>query len=190
MFNDKPYQNAVLSRGERNTMMNERYYLKADHQTEWQEVTQEQFVNAEQAAGFRPKDGCGPVATGGFTGRGMRGRVEYVTDDILKPAPNAGLGEWHEWEARESGLIVSVTRTGNLRFMARVEAHGPNGELNTDDRAVMKQIVADHNAVVKLRRLLAELIKRAEFALTTPGLIKGRDELRKAVDAAAAGVRR
>lgn len=55
----------------------ERYYLKADWQTEWQEVTQDQFVDAERNAGFHPKSGCGPVATGGFSARGICGRVDY-----------------------------------------------------------------------------------------------------------------
>lgn len=58
--------------------MRERYFLKADHQTEWDEVTREQFINAEQAAGFRSKFGSNHPATSGFSGRGMRGRVEYV----------------------------------------------------------------------------------------------------------------
>ena len=56
-----------------------RYFLKADWQNEYQEVTEEQFITAERAAGFRPKYGDG-VATGGFSGRGVSGRVEYVED--------------------------------------------------------------------------------------------------------------
>lgn len=41
----------------------------------WQEVTEDQFVNAERGAGFRPKPGCGPVATGGFSSGGQSGRT-------------------------------------------------------------------------------------------------------------------
>lgn len=55
------------------------------------------------------------------------------------------------------------------------------------DEATAAQIAHDHRsaaAVPKLKDAINELVKRAEFALTTPGLIKGRDELRKAVDEA------
>lgn len=61
--------------------MKERYYLKADYQTEWDEVSKEQFINAEQAAGFHSKFGPSHPATGGFSGRGMAGRIEYVTTE-------------------------------------------------------------------------------------------------------------
>lgn len=56
--------------------MNERYWLKAGDLA-WQECTQEQFVHAERSAGFRPKEGCGPVATGGFGSGDRYGRVTY-----------------------------------------------------------------------------------------------------------------
>lgn len=70
--------------------MSERYYLKADHQTEWEEVTREQFITAEQAAGFRSKFGSSHPATGGFGGKGMRGRVEYVTEQPRSSAQASG----------------------------------------------------------------------------------------------------
>jgi hypothetical protein len=56
--------------------MNTRYWLKTG-ELAWQECTQEQFVSAERSAGFRPKPGCGPVATGGFGSGDRRGRVTY-----------------------------------------------------------------------------------------------------------------
>jgi hypothetical protein len=59
------------------------------------------------------------------------------------PAPETG-----EWEARDSGLIV--TTRGNVRFLARVEAHGPNGELDEQDKETLAQIVADHKALPQL----------------------------------------
>jgi len=65
------------------SMTRERYYLKADHQTEWREVTQDKFIDAEQAEGFRPKPGCGPVATSGFTGDVISGRVDYCESQSI-----------------------------------------------------------------------------------------------------------
>ena len=62
-------------------MDKEHYYLKPDYQTEWNEVSREQFIAAEQAAGFRSKFGPSHPATGGFSGRGMRGRVEYAAKE-------------------------------------------------------------------------------------------------------------
>lgn len=53
-----------------------RYYLKNAWETDFKEVTVKQFIQAERSAGFFPKAGQG-VATGGFSGRGVRGRVEY-----------------------------------------------------------------------------------------------------------------
>ncbi len=52
-----------------------RYFLQAFYDDEWTEVTQEEFIRAERHAGFRPK-GSSPVATGGFSGGGYRGRIE------------------------------------------------------------------------------------------------------------------
>ena len=50
------------------------------------EVSEKEFIEVERAAGFYPKRGCGPVATGGFSGRyGLCGRVEYT-----KECPNCG----------------------------------------------------------------------------------------------------
>ena len=56
-----------------------RYFLKTSFAEE-KEVSQDEFVLAEQSAGFHPKYGCGPVATGGFSNGIVSGRVEYVTD--------------------------------------------------------------------------------------------------------------
>ncbi|EAM7657038.1 hypothetical protein GSB13_003858 [Salmonella enterica] len=52
----------------------QRYFLSHPAFGE-KEVTQEEFINAERAAGFYPKSGSG-VATGGFGSGDIRGRVE------------------------------------------------------------------------------------------------------------------
>ena len=50
------------------------YLLRADFQKEYQEVTRDEFIQAERCAGFRPKAGNG-VATGGFGGGGVSGSI-------------------------------------------------------------------------------------------------------------------
>lgn len=62
--------------------MRQRYFLSLDIEgAEPQEVTLEQWVKAERAAGFWPKgEDRGQPATGGFGARGVRGRIEYVSD--------------------------------------------------------------------------------------------------------------
>jgi hypothetical protein len=61
-----------------------RYYLSAFGIEK--EVTEEDFIRAEREAGFYPKHGCGPVATGGFgtgvSGFGLGGRIEYIKEAI------------------------------------------------------------------------------------------------------------
>lgn len=61
--------------------MVEKYYLKGSWETEYTEVTQEEFIRAERAAGFHPKYGCGPCATGGFSSGSVSGKVEYVEEE-------------------------------------------------------------------------------------------------------------
>lgn len=60
--------------------MSERYYLKADFMDEEKEVTKQEYINAEQAAGFHSKFGLNAVATGSFGGGGISGRTEYVDE--------------------------------------------------------------------------------------------------------------
>lgn len=52
-----------------------RYFLKADWQKDWTEVTKEQYIAAEQAAGFH-SNGYGP-ATAEFDMGSVHGRTEY-----------------------------------------------------------------------------------------------------------------
>jgi hypothetical protein len=60
-----------------------RYFLKADWQDDWYEVTKEAWIKAERSAGFRPKmssahpDYMTTCATGGFSGYGISGEVRY-----------------------------------------------------------------------------------------------------------------
>jgi len=65
-------------------MKTKSYFLKADWQDEWQEVSKEKWIEAERAAGFRPK--CSSdhprymkdCATGGFTGSGVSGKIDFL----------------------------------------------------------------------------------------------------------------
>lgn len=60
--------------------MPDRYYLTENRSPE-REVSAEEWLAAERAAGFVPKPTCGPFATGGFgktypDGSGIHGRIE------------------------------------------------------------------------------------------------------------------
>jgi hypothetical protein len=65
-----------------------KYFLKAEHQDKEEQVTKEQFIRAERNVGFHPK--CAhdspnywtTCATGGFSGSGMSGRIEYTEDGV------------------------------------------------------------------------------------------------------------
>lgn len=73
----------------------EEYYLQiADGPR--QRVSQEEFVSAERAAGFRPKPGCGPVATGGFSSGPIRGSVDFP-QTITHSFPEQ---EAHDWDSQ------------------------------------------------------------------------------------------
>jgi len=86
--------------------MSERYYLQLAGVSDWIEVSQEKFVQAERAAGFRPKPGCGPVATGGFSNGSVCGR------EPTKPPPRARLP------------IMAGERVTEIRFAERRTARG------------------------------------------------------------------
>lgn len=68
--------------------MSERYWLKADFNKEWTEVSKAEWIKAERAAGFRPKLWSGDpnymavCATGGWGGAGVQGRI---TRDEAQP---------------------------------------------------------------------------------------------------------
>lgn len=75
--------------------MKPQYFLSSEVHPE-KEVTEAEFISAERNAGFRSKFGDNHVATGGFTGAGMHGRVVYVPLDIPElevPEPDLDIGE-------------------------------------------------------------------------------------------------
>jgi len=53
-----------------------KYYLKADFMDNYKEVSKQEFINAEQLAGFHSKFGQDHLATGGFSGGGVSGKIE------------------------------------------------------------------------------------------------------------------
>lgn len=75
----------------------ERFWLRLQGLS-WQEASREQFIRAEHSAGFFSKFGSGELATGGFNGGGVEGRItrgpinaENCSDpEFLKDAEAAG----------------------------------------------------------------------------------------------------
>lgn len=57
-----------------------KYYLKGNWESGWTEVTKDDWIRAERSAGFRSKFGDDHEATGGFSGGGISGRIEYVEE--------------------------------------------------------------------------------------------------------------
>lgn len=76
--------------------MNEIYYLAlADHPDSKREVSKEEWVRAERAAGFRPKgEDRGQCATGGFGNGSVRGTIEH--SDPAPPVKPADHFEYPE----------------------------------------------------------------------------------------------
>lgn len=56
------------------------YFLRFGNGPE-REVTEEEFIAVERSAGFYPKAGCGPLATGGFSKGDVSGRIEHRTKE-------------------------------------------------------------------------------------------------------------
>lgn len=54
-----------------------RYFLRLGVSEPEREVTRQEYVAAERAAGFYPKPGLGPEATGAFWHGQVEGRIEY-----------------------------------------------------------------------------------------------------------------
>ena len=69
---------AVRTGGLKGSTMRTRYYVKYDEEDDWTEVSIERFIRAEKQAGFHSKYGPDMVATGGFHGNGIRGKVSYI----------------------------------------------------------------------------------------------------------------
>lgn len=60
----------------------ERYWLSFGRDSEWKEVTKEEYISAERSAGFRPKFGNG-IATAGFSNGSINGEVTYNNKSML-----------------------------------------------------------------------------------------------------------
>lgn len=82
LFNHKVFLHQMDHTAER--QRRERYFIKPSviEDDGYTEVTKDQFITAEHQAGFRSKGGPGTVATGGFSGGGISGRIraEYSWD--------------------------------------------------------------------------------------------------------------
>lgn len=69
--------------------MGNRYFLRDRGETEWREVDRRRWIEAERSAGFRPKLASTDArymevcATGGFTGNGIEGRLDYEWENSL-----------------------------------------------------------------------------------------------------------
>ena len=53
-----------------------KYFLKGSWEKEYKEVSKEEYIEAERAAGFRSKFGDNAIATAGFHGHGVSGKTE------------------------------------------------------------------------------------------------------------------
>lgn len=70
-------------RRRQNGRTKERYWLRLNS-LPWQEATLGQFAEAERTAGFYPTSGFGPLATSGFSGGGISGRITTgeITEEV------------------------------------------------------------------------------------------------------------
>lgn len=107
--------------------MKAQYFLSTNVHPE-REVTEKEFIRAEQAAGFHSKFGPDHVATASFSGGGMAGRVVYVPMDPtpVAPAPAAcgcHMDDWGEFhpcatceakhQAQETALLAPKLDAGD-----------------------------------------------------------------------------
>ena len=63
-----------------------KYFLKADWEDNYKEVTKEQYIKAERNAGFHSKSGDG-IATASFTGCGISGKTSKTNDFLANRFP-------------------------------------------------------------------------------------------------------
>lgn len=61
------------------TSKGDRYFV-TDHDDVERETDARGFIDMERRCGFRPKPGCGPFATGGFSQGNRGGRIERWID--------------------------------------------------------------------------------------------------------------
>ena len=58
-----------------------KYFVKYDEEDDWMEVSKERFIRVEKLAGFYSKRGPDELATGGFSGKGLKGKVDYESGE-------------------------------------------------------------------------------------------------------------
>ncbi len=89
MTND-PAENSVAAAATACSPSSGGYWLKADHQPEYVEVTKEEYILAEQKAGFYSKFGPYHPATSAFSGGSMSGRTwGPIREANVKAQPRA-----------------------------------------------------------------------------------------------------
>ena len=60
--------------------MTKKYYLKFTWEDDWREVTKEQFIQAEQDAGFHSRFGPTEAATDGLGNGSIQGNVVHMRE--------------------------------------------------------------------------------------------------------------
>lgn len=127
--------------------MSHKYYLGAIGLPE-KEVSKEEFMSAERAAGFRSKSPNHP-ATAGFSGGGMSGRVVYVFEDETPPTPPV-----------EQPTVAPITRLGDGDLILMANKAAPHYSRDNDMFYIaMGRLVEEHyiNANLgEVERLRAE----------------------------------
>lgn len=112
--------------------MSHKYYLGAIGLPE-KEVSKEEFMSAERAAGFRSKSPNHP-ATAGFSGGGMSGRVVYVFEDETPPAPPV-----------EQPAAAPITRLGDGDLILMANKAAPHNSRDNDMFYIaMGRLVEEH----------------------------------------------
>ena len=59
--------------------MKKKYFVRVYGTKVWNEVTREEYIKAEQGAGFRSKFGPDRTATAYFSDGSVEGKIEYPT---------------------------------------------------------------------------------------------------------------
>lgn len=140
---------------------NQKYYLSSEVHPE-REVTEQEFIRAEQAAGFHSKFGRDHVATGGFSRGDVSGRVVYVDTDVPTPAEKPACGchmdDWGEFHPCVTCETKHQAQETTLLAQAReAETSVPEPE---PDAGEADQRRSDH--IFYTRQLLARAAKVME----------------------------
>lgn len=162
----------------------DRYFLKPDTESIeiWNEVTQKAFVNAERAAGFHPKPGCGPVATGGFSGAGMVGRVVNIRHREHFPLRYIDLE--HNLRDNRPGKDEKTDRPAPPKMAVLLGEHSVQfvipadklGDFDTDDDGTLR-IVLDRSAYEEFSKAQAPVA----MEILAQKAAKGADDSTKGI---------